>query len=156
MDVLSYTASSTYILPRLLGHSKATALLLTGGTFHPSSPYLQGLYHSILPTGEEVLPAALALAHELAINTSQTAVAYTKALLWRGGDSVEEQHLLDSRVFVELTGARDAKEGARAFVERREPRFEDRLGEDMSDWYPWVSAFLVVSYGWLIDSALGL
>lgn len=83
-------------------------------------------------------------------------MAYTKALLWHGGDSVEEQHLLDSRVFVETTSARDAKEGARAFVERREPRFEDRLGEDMSDWYPWVSAFLVVSYGWLIDSALGL
>lgn len=40
---------------------------------------------------------------------------------------------------MELTSARDAKEGARAFVERREPRFEDRLGENMSDWYPWVS-----------------
>lgn len=81
MDVLSYTASSTYILPRLLGHSKATALLLTGGTFHPSSPYLQGLYHSILPTREEVLPAALALAHELAINTSQTAVGVHEGVI---------------------------------------------------------------------------
>lgn len=51
--------------------------------------------------------------------------------------------MLDSRVFVELTSARDAKEGARAFVERREPRFEDRLGENMSDWYPWVSGLVV-------------
>lgn len=46
--------------------------------------------------------------------------------------------MLDSRVYVELTGNRDAGEGARAFLERREPRFEDRLGENMSDWYPWV------------------
>ncbi|KAI0052275.1 peroxisomal enoyl-CoA-hydratase [Auriscalpium vulgare] len=132
-------ATSGYLLPRLIGHAKATALLLTGGTFMPDSPYLQGLYHQVLPTREEVFPAALAFAKELAANTSQTAVAVTKALLWRGGDTIEAHHLIDSRAISELARARDGNEGTRAFMERRAANFQDTLGENMGNWMPWWS-----------------
>ena len=135
---ISPEAASTYFLPRLLGHSRASALLLTGGTFSPTSPLLAGLYHSVHPTREEVFPAALALANDLAENTSATTVAATKALLWRGSDSPEGQHLLDSRSLGELAKLTDANEGATAFKERRKPVFKDTLG-DMKGWYPWVS-----------------
>lgn len=135
---ISPEASSTYFLPRLLGHSRASALLLTGGTFSPTSPLLSGLYHSVHPTREEVFPAALALAKDLAENTSATSVAATKALLWRGSDSPEGQHLLDSRSLGELAKLTDANEGAVAFKERRKPVFKDTVG-DMKEWYPWVN-----------------
>lgn len=96
----------------------------------------------------------MAFAYELAANTSQTSVAYTKALLWRGGDSLEEQHLLDSRVLSELARGKDAEEGARAFRERREPRFEAALGKDMGVWYPWVSTKTKLLWLWDADCIL--
>jgi len=128
---------STYLLPRLLGSSRAIALLLTGETRSPDSPLLQGLYHATFPNREDVFPAALAFARELAANTSQTSVAWTKALLWRGADSIEGQHVLDSRGISDLASRADAAEGAQAFKERRPVRFPDVLSKDQSEFVPW-------------------
>jgi Enoyl-CoA hydratase/isomerase len=146
--VLFYSpAMATWFLPRLLGHSKATSLLLTGETVKPSSESIRDLYHKILPTREDVFPAALAFAHELAANTSQLSIAYTKGLLLHPGASVEENHVLDSRA-IRLTGASaDAVEGVKSFKERRPPRFPDTLSKNLSPWYPWVStAFVLVNF----------
>ena len=85
-----------------------------------------------------MLPAALAFAHELAANTSQTSVAWAKALLWRGADTIEGQHVLDSRGIADLASRGDAAEGARAFKERRAIKFPDVLSKDLSDFVPWV------------------
>jgi len=130
-------AASTYLLPRLLGYSRTVGLLLSGGTYSPDSPLLQGLYHATFPNREDVFPAALAFAHELAVNTSQTAVAWTKALLWHGADSIEGQHVLDSRGFSDLTSRGDAAEGVQAFMEHRPARFSDVLSKDLSEFVPW-------------------
>lgn len=131
-------ACSSYLLPRLLGTSRAMSLFLTGQTVTPDSPLLSGLYYAILPTREEVLPAALALAKDLAVNTSQTAAAVTKALVWHGFDNIEEQHIVDSRAIRVLGRSADAAEGALSFKERRAPRFTDKL-EILAPWMPWVS-----------------
>ncbi|KAJ7928895.1 peroxisomal enoyl-CoA-hydratase [Mycena leptocephala] len=83
---LKASATSSYLLPRLLGHSRANSLLLTGATFTPESPLVQGLYHQIFPTREE-----------LAATTSQVSVAVAKGLIQNPGNSAEENHLYDSR-----------------------------------------------------------
>ncbi|KAI0636021.1 peroxisomal enoyl-CoA-hydratase [Trametes polyzona] len=129
-------ASSSFLLPKLLGNSCALSLFLTGQTVTPDSPLISGLYHTILPTREEVFPAALALAKDLAANTSQTAAAVTKALVWHGFDSIEEQHIVDSRAIRVLGRSGDAAEGALAFKERRAPRFTDTLSK-LAPWMPW-------------------
>ena len=131
------TAASTYLLPRLIGQSRANSLFLTGGTFSPNSPQIQSLYHEILPTREEVFPKALALAKELAIHAAPKSVTYTKGLIQHPGDSVEENHLLDSRALKIVASGEDAEEGARSFFERRPPRWKDS-SEDKEEWYPWV------------------
>ncbi|KAJ7030345.1 peroxisomal enoyl-CoA-hydratase [Mycena alexandri] len=123
-------AISSYLLPRLIGHSRASSLLLTGATFTPDSPLIAGLYHQILPTREEVFPAALAFAKELAATTSQVSVAVAKGLIQNPGNSPEENHLYDSR-------AMRAVEGVDSFKERREPRFTGTLGRDLGSWFPW-------------------
>ncbi|KAF9267993.1 peroxisomal enoyl-CoA-hydratase [Marasmius fiardii PR-910] len=128
-------AGSTYLLPRLIGYSRANSLLLTGGTYFPNSHLLQSLYHEILPTREEVFPKALALAKELAVHASPKSVRYTKGLLQHGGSSIEETHLLDSRAIRILAASPDAAEGAKSFFERRPPRFEGKVSKD--SWYPW-------------------
>ena len=134
-----WPAASSYLLPKLLGHSRALSLFLTGATVSPDSPLIAGLYHSILPTREEVFPAAFKLAKELAENTSQTAVAVAKGLVWHAPDSIEEAHILDSRAIRVLGAAGDAAEGARAFIERRMPKMTDKLSDNLTPWMPWVS-----------------
>ncbi|KAI0367952.1 peroxisomal enoyl-CoA-hydratase [Pilatotrama ljubarskyi] len=129
-------AASSFLLPKLIGHSRAMSLFITGATVTPDSPLLTGLYHTVLPAREEVFPAALALAKDLAVNTSQTAVAVTKALVWRGYDNIEEQHLVDSRAIRILARSPDAEEGALAFKQRRAPKFADKL-ERLAPWMPW-------------------
>ncbi|KAF7374761.1 Enoyl-CoA-hydratase, peroxisomal [Mycena sanguinolenta] len=129
-------ATSSYLLPRLVGHSRANSLLLTGATFTPESPLIQGLYHQILPTREEVFPTALAFAKELAATTSQVSVAVAKGLIQNPGNSVEENHLLDSRGMRELAKT-DGAEGIHSFMEKREPKFTGTLSKDLGSWFPW-------------------
>ncbi|KIK62130.1 hypothetical protein GYMLUDRAFT_42125, partial [Collybiopsis luxurians FD-317 M1] len=134
---ISPESASSYLLPHLLGHSRSNALLLTGTTLSPTSPLISSLYYEIIPKREDVLPAALSLAKDLAVNTSQLSVSYTKGLLQHPGDSIEENHILDSRSMkLHATGG-DAAEGVRAFRERRLPKFPDTLSENSSPWYPW-------------------
>ncbi|KAF8181546.1 peroxisomal enoyl-CoA-hydratase [Pholiota molesta] len=113
-------ATSSYLLPKLLGTSRANSLLLTGATVSPDSPYIKDLYHQILPAREAVYPAAKALADELAAHTSQLSIAYAKALIQHPG-----------------TRSPDGEEGVASFKERRVPRFTGRLSKDLSVWYPW-------------------
>ncbi|KAJ7773452.1 peroxisomal enoyl-CoA-hydratase [Mycena metata] len=130
-------ATSSYLLPRLIGQSRASSLLLTGATFTADSPFMAGLYHQILPTREEVFPAALAFAKELAATTSQISVAVAKGLIQNPGNSPEENHLYDSRAIRALGGNADSVEGVDSFKERRAPRFTGTLGKDLGSWFPW-------------------
>ena len=138
-DVCLNLATSSYLLPRLLGHSRANSLLLTGETVTPESPHIRDIYHQILPTRDAVYPAAKALADELAVTTSQTSVAFTKGLLQHPGESIEENHLLDSRVMRITAVSKDGEEGVRSFLEKRSPKFSGVLSKDLTDWFPWVS-----------------
>ncbi len=105
----------------------------------PDSPHIRDLYHQILPTRDGVYPAAKALAEELAANTSQTSIALAKGLLQHPGSSIEENHLLDSRVMKITAASKDGAEGVQSFRERRLPKFVGTLSKDLTDWYPWVS-----------------
>ncbi|PPQ81015.1 hypothetical protein CVT25_014523 [Psilocybe cyanescens] len=119
------------------GHSRANSLLLAGATVSPDSKFISDLYHDIIPTREAVYPVARAFAEELATNTSQVAIAYTKSLLQHPGDSIEENHLLDSRAIKLLGSSADGNEGIQSFKERRLPKFTGTLSKDSSPWFPW-------------------
>lgn len=131
---------STYLLPQLIGFARAKGVFLSGATLSPSSPLLTGLYHDILPERADVFPAALAFAKELAANTSQVAVAYTKGLLVHPPQTVGEVLRLESVALDELSRKGDASEAARAFKERRPAKMTDGLSDLRSAVYPWVSA----------------
>ncbi|CAA7269635.1 unnamed protein product [Cyclocybe aegerita] len=134
---ISPEALSTYLLPRLIGLSRANSLLLGGMTVFPTSPMIRDLYHATFPTREAVYPAAKAFAEELASNTSQLGNAYTKGLIQHASDTIEETHLHESRSMKLLGSSPDGAEGAAAFRERRLPKFNATLSKDSSPWYPW-------------------
>lgn len=89
---------SSYFLPRLIGHSRTLYLISTGGVFPPTSPHFNGLFAETLPEQTQILPRALEMAVEIAENVSPMASALNRALVWRGPESPEEAHLLESSI----------------------------------------------------------
>lgn len=119
--------NSLWLLARLIGASKAAELLLTGRIFSGREALDLGVVSRAVPQGE-VVDTALELATDLAANTSPTAVALTKRLLYR---YLEEDDRMAARAEeLELFGwmARrpDAREGMTAFREKRPPAWPPR------------------------------
>ncbi|MEY2407027.1 MAG: hypothetical protein QOG39_1943, partial [Acidimicrobiaceae bacterium] len=75
-------AASSWFLPRVVGISKAAEWTYTGRVFPAAEALEAGLVRSVHPD-DELLPAAYALAREIADNTSAVSVALTRQMLWR-------------------------------------------------------------------------
>ncbi len=126
-------AFSHWTLPRIAGLAAAAEVLLTGRTFDGHEAKELGLASRCLPA-DEVLPAALDLAHDIAVNVAPLSAALSKHLLWQatglGPDDVGRLETAYHRV---VMGGPDAKEGVMAFLERRDPDWTGRVPRDWPD-----------------------
>ncbi len=131
-------AASSWFLPRLVGISQALEWTLSGRVFSAQEALAGRLVRSVHAPGE-LLPAAHALAREIADGTSAVSIALTRQLLWRmlGADHPRQAHRLDSRGIRALGQSADAREGVSSFLEKRAPRFGARPSRDMPDFFPW-------------------
>jgi enoyl-CoA hydratase/carnithine racemase len=119
-------AYSHWVLPRLVGIANAAEILLTGATFDGRRAVQLGLGSRALDA-DEVLPAALAVAHDIADNTAPMSVAASKRLLWDSFDLDREAvGRRETEIHLALMGHDDAREGVRAFIDRRPPRWTGR------------------------------
>ncbi|MFI6978069.1 enoyl-CoA hydratase/isomerase family protein [Embleya sp. NPDC050154] len=114
-------AQSHWTVPAATSRAVAADILLTGRTFRGSEALALGLASRALPAAE-VLPAALEIARDIATNVHPVSAALTKRLLWAdaGPDEVERLETAYHRI---LMGTEDAREGPRAWSERRAPRW---------------------------------
>lgn len=99
---ITMESSSSFFLPRLIGYSRAMYLLTTGGVFPPNSKHFGPLFAETLPDAKQVLPTALKLASDIAQNVSPLALYLNHSMMWRGPDSAEASHLLDSSVLYHM------------------------------------------------------
>ena len=131
-------ACSTWFLPRLVGIQQAAEWVYTGRVFDASEALTGGLVSNILPPSE-LLPAARALAREIADNTSAVSVALARQMMWKllGADHPMEAHRLDSRGMAFTGASADAREGVNAFLQKRPAHFTGRPSNDMPPFYPW-------------------
>jgi enoyl-CoA hydratase/carnithine racemase len=131
-------ACSSWFLPRVVGISQAQEWVCTGRVFPASEALEGGLVRSVYPP-DELLPAANALAREIADNTSAVSVALSRQMLWKmlGADHPMEAHKVDSRGIYSLGRAADVREGVASFLEKRPPRFTMKASTDLPDFYPW-------------------
>jgi enoyl-CoA hydratase/carnithine racemase len=121
---------SHWTLPRLVGMSAAADILLTGRTFDGHEAKELGLCTRVYPN-DEVLPAAMALARDLAENTAPLSVAFSKSLLWNTWEYAPEQvEAGETAYHHQLMGGPDAREGVLAFLERRSPNWQGRISRD--------------------------
>jgi 2-(1,2-epoxy-1,2-dihydrophenyl)acetyl-CoA isomerase len=113
---------STYLLPKYVGFGKATELLLLGRFIEMEEALRLNLVTEVVPK-EELEKRAMALARKLAKGPTQAYGAIKNARnQGLGLDPVKgfEAQILAN---VELMFHKDAREGPRAFKEKREPNF---------------------------------
>lgn len=131
-------AASSYFLPRIVGISRALEWCFSGRVFDASEALNGGLVRS-LHSPDELLPAAYAIAREIADNTAPVSVALTRQMMWRGLGMTDpmQAHSIDSRGILSRGRSRDVAEGVTAFLEKRPASFPDRVSQDLPDYFPW-------------------
>ncbi len=131
-------AASSWFLPRLVGMQQALEWCMTGRVFGAEEALQGGLIRSI-HAPEDLLPAAYALAREIADNTAPVSIALTRAMLWRlsAAEHPMAAHNIDSKAIYRRSRSGDAKEGIASFLEKRDPVYPDKVSADMPDFFPW-------------------
>jgi enoyl-CoA hydratase/carnithine racemase len=134
-------ACSTWFLPRIVGISQAAEWVYSGRVF-PAGEALAGGLVSRVVEPDALLPAARALAAEIAEHTSAVSVALARQMMWTllGADHPMAAHRLDSRAMEYMGRSPDAREGVTSFLEKRPPRFTMRPSADMPPFYPFGDA----------------
>jgi enoyl-CoA hydratase/carnithine racemase len=134
---LNPEAASSWFLPHLVGVQTALEWCYTGRIFPAQEAHDRGLVRS-LHEPDDLLPAARALAREIAENTSPVSIALTRQLIWRmaGAAHPMDAHRADSRGIQARGRSGDAREGVTSFLEKRPPRFPDSVSNDLPDIWP--------------------
>jgi len=112
-------------LPRQIAYAHAMELLLTGEPVDAETALRMGLINRIVPPGE-VLSAALALAERIAANAPVAVSEIKKTVTASSGRDLETGFRLEAASMEVVMATEDAREGPRAFIEKRQPRFRGR------------------------------
>jgi len=118
-------SGGTWLLPRLIGWSRAAELIFTGRTLNAGQCLALGLVSRVVPA-EKVMDEAWAIAAEIAHN-APLAVQASKRMMRMGMDESFPAHV--QRVFfqlIPLMKTADFAEGIKSFMEKRPPRFQGR------------------------------
>jgi enoyl-CoA hydratase/carnithine racemase len=115
----------TQRLPRLVGRGKALEMILTGARIPADEALRIGLVERVVPTGE-ALKAANELARAIAAK-APVAVRYAKEAVVKGLELPLADGLrLEGDLSTLLRTTDDRLEGAKAFLEKRAPRWTGR------------------------------
>ncbi|MGI9284459.1 MAG: enoyl-CoA hydratase/isomerase family protein [Pseudomonadales bacterium] len=124
-----------HLLPRMIGLENALQLIMTGQRLTGVEAKEKGLAARVLPT-DEVLPAALDMARDIAINCSPLVIGMAKKMIWQGmGQSLADMEQLETRLLHYSMGRPDAIEGGMAFFEKRVPEWKSSVSKDWPDWF---------------------
>ena len=129
-------ACSSWFLPRIVGLPRALQWALAGNLIDAPTALAAGLVDRVVPAAD-LLAAAHAQALAFSRNRSAVSAALTRQMLWKlaAAPSPHEAHALES-LAIWHTSQGDGKEGVRAFLDKRAPRFTSRASQ-MPDFYPW-------------------
>jgi enoyl-CoA hydratase/carnithine racemase len=113
----------SWLLPRVIGWSRAAEMALTGDMIDAAEALACGLVSQVVPDAE-LLDAARALARRIAVNPPH-AVRMTKRLLWEGRRS-DLASLLEMAAAMQAAAhaTNDHAEAVEAFLARRKPVFK--------------------------------
>lgn len=111
-------------LPKVIGKARALELLLTGEPITAGEALRIGLVNQVVAPPEELLPVCERLAQRISRN-APLAIKYAIETVNYGSEvSLDDGLLLESSLFGLCFATEDAQEGAKAFLEKRQPVFK--------------------------------
>jgi enoyl-CoA hydratase/carnithine racemase len=115
----------TQRLPRLVGSAKALELILTGDSITAQEAYRLNLVNKVVPGGE-VLKTARDLAKKISQKGGLAVQSALQAVVRGAQQPLEAGLALEAEQFSRVAISEDAREGASAFLQKRQPAFKDR------------------------------
>jgi enoyl-CoA hydratase/carnithine racemase len=112
-------------LSRNVANKHAMEMLLTGELMSADDAYRFGLVNRVVDGGQ-ALDGALVFARKIAAKSALTVKIGKEAFYRQRELSLQDAYKLTADVMVENMLARDAEEGIGAFIEKRDPQWEDR------------------------------
>ena len=115
----------TQRLPRLVGSAKAIELILTGDSITAQEAYRLNLVNKVVPGGE-VLKTARDLAKKIGQKGALAAQSALRAIVAGAPQPLAAGLALEAEYFSKVAISEDGREGASAFLQKRQPMFKDR------------------------------
>jgi 2-(1,2-epoxy-1,2-dihydrophenyl)acetyl-CoA isomerase len=116
-------SGGTFMLPRLIGWQKASAIMMMGDKISAAQAEQWGMIYKVLPD-EEFGPESKKITGTLSQMPTR-GLAYTKqALSHSMTNSLEQQLLLEDELQQKAANTYDFKEGIQSFLEKRAPQFK--------------------------------
>ena len=117
---------TSWLLPRLIGASRAQELMLTGRVFDSAEAERIGLVVRVVPD-DALLDSALETAHLIAAN-SPMGVWMTKEVMWSNLETPSQRAAIDleNRTQIMTSFTEDVGEAVGAFLEKRPPSYRNR------------------------------
>jgi enoyl-CoA hydratase/carnithine racemase len=125
VDIGLFCSTPMVALSRNVPRKQAMEMLLTGEPVSAATARDIGLINRVVAAGAE-REAAIALARKVALKSAYT-VKLGKAAFYRQAEmGLAEAYRYAAEVMTENMMARDAEEGIGAFIEKREPKWQDK------------------------------
>ncbi len=112
-------------LIHMIGTRLALELMLTGRTISAQRAYEIGFVNRVVPAAE-LIPAALAMAEEIVACAPLSVIAVRQVVRHTVNMGLDAALEVGKQVCAPLYASEDAKEGARAFKEKRKPRWQGK------------------------------
>ncbi|MET8872650.1 enoyl-CoA hydratase-related protein [Nocardia sp. NPDC004604] len=131
---------SLWFLPRIVGLAKAKEWMITGRVFGADEALAADLVTS-LHAPEDLLPAAHALATELATQVAPVSIAaIRRGLVAMSGDKTpEDVFTLDARLISYAFSSADLREGIMSFLQKRPPAFTGKVATELPSLDDWLA-----------------
>ncbi len=125
VDIGLFCSTPMVALSRNVARKHAMEMLLTGDMVSAEDAARIGLINRVVPTGDE-RNAALALAQQIASKSAHTVKIGKEGFYRQAEMGLAQAYDYVSQIMVENLLSADAEEGICAFIEKRDPTWEDR------------------------------
>lgn len=125
VDIGLFCSTPMVALSRNVPRKQAMEMLLTGEPISAATAQSIGLVNRVVPAGTE-RAVAIALAQQVALKSAYTVKLGKEAFYRQAEMSLTEAYRFAAEVMTENMMARDAEEGIGAFIEKRDPKWQDK------------------------------